>query len=121
MSGPFKRPPVPRQIPYEMLSNYRNEDGLWHETAEAIDAAVAEGRQKLVLLAWVRNVMVERLTEREQECVRLHYFEGLALREIGRRTGTNASSVHRALQRGIRRLREAAARDGIAMRDEVSP
>ena len=88
----------------------------WRETPEDIAAGLAWGREKKRLLAWVKATMKERLTEREQLCLYLHFFHGITYEAIAQQTHTNRSSVYRAAQRGIRRLRAAAQEQGIKPR-----
>ena len=59
--------------------------------------------------------MQTHLTQRERECIELHYFRGLCYRAIGKLTRTNASSACRAAARGVRKLREAAQADGLVV------
>ena len=80
----------------------------WHEDHETIQHALAWGRKKAKLLLWVRSQMVLRLTAVERRCIELYYFQGLNYREAAAVLGVNASSVYRAVQRGLRKLREAA-------------
>ena len=80
----------------------------WYESPEEIAAGLAWGRRKARLLQWVRQEMATSLTQREQECIDLYFFHGMTCREVGQATGTNASSVHRAIRRSIRKLRQAA-------------
>jgi len=84
----------------------------WHETPEDVAAGLEWGREKARLLRWVRKQMRGRLTKRERRCVELYFFENLTYREAGERTGTNASSVFRAVRRGLRKLGRAASADG---------
>lgn len=88
----------------------------WREKPEDIAEGLAWGRDKKRLLAWVKETMKERLTEREQFCLYLHFFHGITYEAIAQQTNTNRSSVYRAAQRGIRRLREAAQEQGIRPR-----
>jgi len=83
----------------------------WHETPGEVREGLRRGRDRAWLLAWVRREMAARLTVRQRECVELHYFEGLTLEAVARRTGTNRSSVFRAVRRGVERLRAAARED----------
>jgi len=92
----------------EIMWSFRIEQSAWHETKADVDVAIAWGRRKAVLLAWVREQMHIALTARERHCLELYYFRGLTYREAGAATGTNASSVYRAVQRSIRKLRKAA-------------
>jgi DNA-directed RNA polymerase specialized sigma24 family protein len=85
--------------------------GMWHEDAPAIRRALRWGRRKERLLRWVRVQMVLVLTRRERECLELYFFRSLSLRQIGLLTHTNASSVHRAVHRAIRKLRQATHDD----------
>ncbi|MDZ4857828.1 MAG: sigma-70 family RNA polymerase sigma factor [Candidatus Hydrogenedentes bacterium] len=83
-------------------------EAAWYETPEEIEAGLRWGEEKAKMLAWVRRAMGRRLTVRERRCLELYYFEGLTFREVGDRTGTNASSVYRAIGRAVRKLRAAS-------------
>jgi len=95
----------------EFMTGLCTQRSLWHETEAEIEAGLQWGRRKAALLNWIRAQMALRLTERERQCMEMHFFDNLTYREIGRRTGTNASSVCRAVQRGIRRVRAATVED----------
>lgn len=86
-----------------------NEESAWFETPEEIEQGLRDGAERAVLLRRVRRVMSRVLTRRERECVRLHFFHGLSFRELGERTGSHASSAHRAICRAVRKLRAAFA------------
>lgn len=92
----------------ELMRQYRVEQSAWYESEAEVRRGLTWGARKAVLLAWVREQMRTRLTPRERHCLELYYFRGLTYREAGAATGTNASSVHRAVQRAIRKLRDAA-------------
>jgi DNA-directed RNA polymerase specialized sigma24 family protein len=83
-------------------------DTPWHEDAARVRAGLRWGREKERLLDWVRGQMLLRLTRVERRCVELYYFEDLNYRCAAARLGVNATSVYRAVQRGVRKLREAA-------------
>ena len=95
---------------------FSNERGAWHETEAEVDQGLIWGKEKAVLLAWVRKQMDRRLTPVERRCVELYYFHGLTFRQASTVTGTNASSVYRAVRRSVRKLQLAAKEDGIAGR-----
>lgn len=97
----------------DALAAHADHTRSWRETPGEIRAELAWGRRKARLLAWVRRVMAERLTERERACIELHYFRGLTYEAISRLTHTNRSSCCRAAQRGVRRLRAAAEEEGL--------
>lgn len=46
-----------------------------------------------------------QLTDRQQECVRLYYFEGLTLEQVGEQVGIAPSGVWKHLHRARERLR----------------
>ncbi len=87
---------------------------LWAETQEMVDAGLAWGAQKRVLLRWVWDTMEARCTARERQCIVLHFFDGLTYEAIAHQTGTTRSSCCHAAKRGIKRLRAAAAEQGLA-------
>ena len=92
----------------EIMRTYRVEQSAWYETEDEVRQGIKRGARKAVLIAWVREQMQTRLTPRERHCLELYYFRGLTYREAGAATGTNASSVYRAVQRSICKLRAAA-------------
>ena len=83
---------------------------MWYESQEDVEAGLRLGEEKAELMKWVRRQMGRRLTIRERRCIELYYFEGLTFREVGDRTGTNASSVFRAIKRAVRKLHTAAGK-----------
>ncbi len=80
----------------------------WCEDEEAIRRGLEWGRKKVRMLKWVESQMLLRLTPVERRCIELYYFEALNYREAAWVLDVNASSVQRAVQRGIRKLRDAA-------------
>lgn len=88
----------------------------WHETPADIRAGLRWGKRKSLLLQWVRQRMIEVLTERERQCIELYYFRGTSCVTAGQLTGTNGSSVYRAVKRAIRKLRAAAIKEGLVRR-----
>ncbi|NIA13595.1 MAG: hypothetical protein GWP08_05895 [Nitrospiraceae bacterium] len=103
----------------EFFNGVAIQRGPWYETAEEVADGLAWGKRKERLLRWVRVQMTERLTQRERECIELYYFRGLSCRQMGVVTGTHASSAHRALQRGIRKLRAAVVESGQQLDDRA--
>jgi DNA-directed RNA polymerase specialized sigma24 family protein len=93
------------------LDKFVLEQRLWFESPEEVRAGLRWGRRKCALLLWVRATMAERLTARERDCIGLYFFEGRSFAQVGLLTGTHASSVFRAVQRGIRKLRQAAGEE----------
>lgn len=82
----------------------------WHEDTAALRAGLRRRREVQRLLAWVRSQMLFRLTPTERQSIELYYFEDKTYREAARELGVNPSSVHRAVRRGLQKLRIAARR-----------
>lgn len=80
----------------------------WSEDEDAIRRGLEWGRKKARMLKWVESQMLLRLSPIERRCIELYYFEALNYREAAQVLDVNASSVYRAVRRGIRKLREAA-------------
>ncbi len=81
----------------------------WHEELAEVHAKLAWGEAKQQLMAWVERQMALRLTARERHCIEMYYFESMTYREAAAKTNTNATSVLRAVRRGLKKLRQAAA------------
>jgi RNA polymerase sigma factor (sigma-70 family) len=96
---------------HETITRFSLEQGLWFESEEEARRSREWARRKSALLRWVRAQMALRLSDRERQCIEMYFFMGYSYRRIGEITGTNASSVFRAVARGLRRLRTAAAED----------
>lgn len=77
----------------------------WYETDEEIEAGLVWGKEKAKLLKRTRARMAKRLTPVERRSIELYYFEDMNYREAGSAMGLNASSVYRAIQRALRKLR----------------
>ena len=88
-------------------------DCPWHETPREAEKSTILNRRKEAQLEWVKGQMYVRLTKLERTCINLHYFQDLSLRDAAILLNTNRSSVHRAVQRGIRKLQSAARRSRI--------
>lgn len=89
-----------------LLHRLNATDSPWYETQDEIRDKLRWGRVKAEQLKWVRSQIVLRLSKLEGQCIRLYYFKGLTYRETAAQLGTNVSSVHRAVRRGVRKLRQ---------------
>ncbi|MDD5952790.1 MAG: sigma-70 family RNA polymerase sigma factor [Oscillospiraceae bacterium] len=56
------------------------------------------------LLQAVPKILSGELTQRQQECVRLYYFEGMKLNQIAELLGVQPSTVSKHLKKARRRL-----------------
>lgn len=99
----------------EAIKHFDLTASAWHETPEEIEAGLAWGREKAVLLRWVRRQMKRRLTACERRCLELYFFKGMTYREMAACSGRNVTSAYRAVQRSLRKLR-AAIEEGDAPR-----
>jgi DNA-directed RNA polymerase specialized sigma24 family protein len=95
----------------EILDGYTNDYSPWHESKAEIEAGLAWGKEKARLLKWVRSQMRRHLTITQQQCIELHYFKDLSYTEVSKRTGISRTSVCRAVQRGVHRLRALVRTD----------
>jgi RNA polymerase sigma factor (sigma-70 family) len=104
-----------------VLNRFNRMRHAWYETPEEVKAGLAWGKRKAELMRWVRRQIGRRLTECERRCIELYYFEGMSFRQAAAATDTNVSSVHRAVARALRKLRQAAQEDGIALHRRTRP
>lgn len=72
---------------------------------ESMDPA-GSNRRDLDFAASMLKTGIRRLTERQQECVRLYYFEGRTLVQTAEILGLNPATVCRHLQRARANLKE---------------
>jgi len=101
-----------RPVVLERLSTAR---AAWYETPEEVAAGLEWGRHKRCLLHWIRQQMENQLSDFERECVELYFFETNTYREVADLLDVNVSSAHRAIARGLRKLRAAAAEEGVEL------
>ncbi len=104
------RPQFGKRTAFHLLENLPISSGPWYESPAEIEAAFRATAERERRVAWMLR-RIDKLPPVERSSVRFHYFEGLSYRDAGLRLGLNASSVLRAAERGLRRLREAASRE----------
>ncbi|WP_297082635.1 FliA/WhiG family RNA polymerase sigma factor [uncultured Demequina sp.] len=85
----------------------RSIDALLGASAPEASRAV-EARETSTLLA----AAIQGVRDREQEVVRLYYFEGLTLAQIGEILGVTESRVSQIHSGAVKKLREALVRTG---------
>ncbi len=101
------------RIPQAVMERLTVEEGFWRESPREVEQGLQDGVRKAELLVWVKRRMETRLTEREAQCIQLHYFQSHSFRAIHARTGLGLATVHRAIRRGVKKLRQAAAEEGV--------
>ena len=80
-------------------------DGAWYESQDDVLKGLIDGECKRRLLDWVRDVMADRLTRHQRECVQLYYFLGLSCRQMAAIRGINKSTANVNVRRGVRKIR----------------
>lgn len=104
-----------------VLGDLPENRGLWHETADEVEEGLRWGAEKARLLRWVRRRMRVVLTERERDCVELHYFRALPYTEVAPAVGLHPASVARVLDRALRKLRRARELEGLPVYPRRGP
>lgn len=92
----------------ETLAELSESEGLWYESPEEVDRAVAEAALRARRIRWVRRQMVLLLTDRERSHVVCHYFLGMTIRESAAMHGVSPSVANRNVLRAVGKLRAAA-------------
>lgn len=90
------------------LAGLDNSSTPWFETKDEIREGLRWGEEKAARLKWVRGQMVMRLTYSERRAIHLYYFRGLSYRQASQIMRMSPSSVCRAVERGLRKLKKAA-------------
>ena len=81
-------------------------DSPWYESEEEIEALLKEARLNRRRLKRIQLAMDEHLTRSQIEVLRLRFFDGLNLRQIGVVINRDPSSVHRKIQRAVTKLQK---------------
>ncbi len=87
----------------------------WYETEDEVRAGIRWGKRKAELLKWIRGTMQRKLSARERRCIELYYLQGLSYAEAACVTGTNVTSVLRAVRRSVNKLRAIAELEGVTI------
>lgn len=94
------------------LERADNEHSPWYETPEEVEAGLEYGREKDEQLQRVAQVMVDLLNEDERVTMELRYKHGLTYRQIAEIMDRNASTIHRRIQRCIRKIQKRIRSEG---------
>lgn len=123
MSHPVPRPrrPTVRPLDPRLAEECPEEQGLWYETPGEIEAGLEWGRQKALLMQWVRRQMSRRLNKRERQALVLYYLRQRSYREVGAELGVSPSHAYRLVGEAVEKLRRAAAIDGINLDSFTEP
>ena len=86
-----------RPLRFDLIENYV---GCNDRTDEPAD----NRREREQMLRVLSNVITGELTQRQQQCVRLYYFEGMKMHQIADVMGVQTPAVSRHLKRARNRL-----------------
>lgn len=92
-----------------ILDSLNEDRNPWHETTEDTFDAFRRTWVHRRKLQWVRAQMRICLSKVEQRSIALYYLHGLNYRQAASVLGVQPSTTFRAVKRGIRKLRIAAA------------
>jgi RNA polymerase sigma-70 factor (ECF subfamily) len=69
------------------------------------------------LLAWMKRIMMEELTEKQRRAIAAIAFGGMPLEEVARRMDTNRNALYKVIHDGRVRLKRRLAREGLNPQD----
>jgi len=69
------------------------------------------------LLAWMKRIMMEELTEKQRTAISAIAFGGMPLEEVARRLDTNRNALYKVIHDGRLRLKRRLAREGMSPQD----
>lgn len=72
------------------------------------------------ILETVQRLIVEELTERQQQAVIGVVFAGMPTEEVPRRVGTNRNALHKLMQDARRRLKGRSCAEGMSLEDALA-
>lgn len=78
---------------------------LMYDNSRGADNRADRERMKKILFRAVKH----ELTERQRECLLMHYIEGVKMKDIAARLGLSKSTVSRHISAAERKLRRVAA------------
>lgn len=99
---------VTRTVSYDRLENILGRQDFAEESTNLGNLQAAK--------AVLRAALTQELTARQQDCVRLYYYEGLTEEVTGRQLGITKSTVCRHLKKAKKRLGKAVSYGGTAYR-----
>jgi RNA polymerase sigma-70 factor (ECF subfamily) len=73
--------------------------------------------QRVDLLAWMKRIMAEELTDKQRRAIAAIAFGGMPLEEVARRMDTNRNALYKLIYDGRMRLKRRLAKEGMNPRD----
>jgi RNA polymerase sigma-70 factor (ECF subfamily) len=69
------------------------------------------------MLAWMKRIMMEELTEKQRRAIAAIAFGGMPLEEVARRMDTNRNALYKLIHDGRVRLKRRLAKEGMNPQD----
>ena len=69
------------------------------------------------MLAWMKRIMAEELTDKQRKAIAAIAFGGMPLEEVARRMDTNRNALYKVIHDGRVRLKRRLAREGMNPQD----
>jgi RNA polymerase sigma-70 factor (ECF subfamily) len=97
------------------------ESGTYHPV-EVVDSAPKPETEieRAEMLAQVRKIIVEELTDKQRQAIIAAGIHGLPLEEVARRMGTNRNALYKLMHDGRLQIKRRLAREGITVEDIFS-
>ncbi len=92
------------------------EDGA-ESTMTSEEIGPEAGAERSDLLAWMKRIMMEELTEKQRTAISAIAFGGMPLEEVARRLNTNRNALYKVIHDGRLRLKRRLAREGMSPQD----
>lgn len=86
-----------RPLSFDLMERYVGGNDFTEETRD-------NRAEREHLLRLLPTMITEELTQRQQDCVRLYYFEGMKMHQIAAELGVQTPAVSRQLKRARNRL-----------------
>jgi RNA polymerase sigma-70 factor (ECF subfamily) len=90
-----------------------------HSVVEVLDSATKPEAEveRAELLARVRKIIMEELTDRQRQAIMAAGIHGLPLEEVARRMGTNRNALYKTMHDGRLQIKRRLAREGLTVED----
>jgi RNA polymerase sigma-70 factor (ECF subfamily) len=90
-----------------------------HPVVEVLDSATKPEAEveRAELLARVRKIIMEELTDRQRQAIMAAGIHGLPLEEVAWRMGTNRNALYKTMHDGRLQIKRRLAREGLTVED----
>jgi RNA polymerase sigma-70 factor (ECF subfamily) len=92
------------------------EDGA-ESTMSSEEAGPATEAERTDLMAWMKRIMMEELTDKQRRAITAIAIGGMPLEEVARRMDTNRNALYKVIHDGRLRLKRRLAREGMNPQD----